>query len=82
MARRRRQNWIRAPLAVYEVHLGSWHGWRGWYLGYEDMARVCRVCQFVGFTHIELMPVTEHPLDASWAISRLAISRRQPHVRG
>ncbi|MDS4042520.1 MAG: 1,4-alpha-glucan branching protein GlgB [Candidatus Competibacter sp.] len=68
MARRRRQNWTRAPLAVYEVHLGSWQrDGRGGYLNYEDMAR--RLIAYVsslGFTHIELMPVTEHPLDASW----------------
>ncbi len=68
MARRRRQNWTRAPLAVYEVHLGSWQrDGTGGYLGYEDMARrLVAYASSLGFTHIELMPVTEHPLDASW----------------
>lgn len=68
MARRRRQNWTRAPLAVYEVHLGSWQrDGAGGYLGYEDMARrLVAYASSLGFTHIELMPVTEHPLDASW----------------
>jgi 1,4-alpha-glucan branching enzyme len=65
---RRRQNWPRNPLAVYEVHLGSWQRQgSGGYLSYEELAR--RLVAYVvalGFTHIELMPVTEHPLDASW----------------
>ena len=68
MARRRRQDWSRAPLAVYEVHLGSWqYQGSGAYLSYEELAR--RLVAYVvllGFTHIELMPITEHPLDASW----------------
>lgn len=68
MARRRRQNWIQTPISVYEVHLGSWQrNERGDYLNYEELAR--RLVAYVsslGFTHIELMPVTEHPLDASW----------------
>lgn len=68
MTRRQRQNWIQGPLAIYEVHLGSWQrNERGDYLNYEELAR--RLVAYVsslGFTHIELMPVTEHPLDASW----------------
>lgn len=68
VARRRRQNWTHAPLAVYEVHLGSWQkDEHGDYLNYEELAR--RLVAYVsslGFTHIELMPITEHPLDASW----------------
>ncbi len=65
---RRRENWPQAPLAVYEVHLGSWqrHGSDA-YLSYEELAR--RLVAYVvslGFTHVELMPITEHPLDASW----------------
>jgi 1,4-alpha-glucan branching enzyme len=68
MTRRRRGNWSQAPLSVYEVHLGSWQrNGSGDYLSYQDLAR--RLVAYVsslGFTHIELMPVTEHPLDASW----------------
>lgn len=68
MARRRRQNWTHAPLAIYEVHLGSWQRDEcGDYLNYQELAR--RLVAYVGslgFTHIELMPITEHPLDASW----------------
>lgn len=68
MARRRRQNWNQAPLAVYEVHLGSWQrNEHGDYLNYQELARrLVAYTSSLGFTHIELMPVTEHPLDASW----------------
>jgi 1,4-alpha-glucan branching enzyme len=58
-----------APMAVYEVHLGSWMRVPGssGYLSYADLAQklVIYVKQ-QGFTHIELLPITEHPLDASW----------------
>ena len=51
------------PLNIYEVHLGSWR--RG--LGYREAAHALgRYVQEMGFTHIELMPVLEHPLDESW----------------
>ncbi len=67
-ARRRRRDWAQAPLSVYEVHLGSWQrNDSGDYLSYQELAR--RLVAYVGslgFTHIELMPITEHPLDASW----------------
>ena len=68
MARRRRQDWTRAPLTVYEVHLGSWQrNEQGGYLSYADLAqRLVAYVSALGFTHIELMPITEHPLDASW----------------
>lgn len=68
MAWRRNQHWSRMPLSVYEVHLGSWQRDEvGNSLSYPDLAR--RLVAYVtslGFTHIELMPVTEHPLDDSW----------------
>jgi 1,4-alpha-glucan branching enzyme len=59
-----------APISIYEVHLGSWaripeDGHR--FLTYREMAP--RLAQYVkehGFTHIELMPITEHPFDGSW----------------
>jgi len=68
MARRRRQDWTRVPLTVYEVHLGSWQrDGHGGYLSYADLAqRLVAYVSALGFTHIELMPITEHPLDASW----------------
>ncbi|MDV7400234.1 1,4-alpha-glucan branching enzyme, partial [Arthrospira platensis SPKY1] len=64
----RRQNWPQKPLAIYEVHLGSWQrrDAKG-YLSYEELAhRLVAYVVALGFTHIELMPITEHPRDASW----------------
>jgi len=60
--------WQNAPLSVYEIHPGSWrHHGSGRWLSYRELADqlVPYVCE-MGFTHIELMPVTEHPLDESW----------------
>jgi len=56
------------PTSIYEVHLGSWRRKdNGDYLTYRDLANelVPYVVE-MGFTHIELLPVTEHPFDGSW----------------
>jgi 1,4-alpha-glucan branching enzyme len=65
---RRRRDWQHAPLSIYEVHLGSWQrDEHGQFLDYRELAhRLVEHCRETGFTHIELLPVTEHPLDASW----------------
>ncbi len=52
-----------APMAIYEVHLGSWRPG----LGYLQLAdELVSYVLSMGYTHVELMPVTEHPLEASW----------------
>jgi 1,4-alpha-glucan branching enzyme len=58
----------RAPMSIYEVHLGSWQRRPdGSFNSYEDIAdRLIPYAQELGFTHIELLPITEHPLDDSW----------------
>jgi 1,4-alpha-glucan branching enzyme len=61
-------DWQHRPISIYEVHLGSWRrDAEGEYLNYQDLAR-CLVAHAkdLGFTHLELMPVTEHPYDLSW----------------
>jgi len=70
MARRDRAHALDAPQAIYEVHLGSWRrvpeeGNR--FLTYRELAPLLAdyLCQ-MGFTHVEFLPVSEHPLDASW----------------
>jgi len=68
MEQRRSHDWQHAPMSVYEVHLGSWQrGQHGEFLGYRETAhRLVEYVKYLGFTHIELMPVTEHPFDLSW----------------
>jgi 1,4-alpha-glucan branching enzyme len=70
MAAHARRDVMREPIAVYEVHLGSWarvpeEGNRP--LGYREIApKLVEHVKRFGFTHIELMPITEYPLDDSW----------------
>lgn len=68
LARRRNHDWLHQPLSVYEMHLGSWRrGDNNSYLNYRDIAaQLVPYVKELGFTHIELMPVTEHPFDGSW----------------
>ena len=68
LARRGRANALDAPMSVYEVHLGSWRrAADGGFLGYRAIAAplVAHVRE-AGFTHVELMPLTEHPFYGSW----------------
>ncbi len=60
--------WQETPMSVYEIHLGSWRrGPEGEFLGYRDLAhQVVDYVSEMGFTHIELLPITEHPFDLSW----------------
>ena len=68
MARRGDRDWRHQPMSIYEVHLGSWQrGDEGEFLNYRELARrLVEYVQWMGFTHIELMPVGEHPFDLSW----------------
>jgi 1,4-alpha-glucan branching enzyme len=68
MAGRRRRNALDAPMAIYEVHLGSWRrDAHGHWLGYRELAhQLADYASQMGFTHVELMPVTEHPFYGSW----------------
>ncbi len=55
------------PMNIYEVHLGAWRRAYHHYLSYHDLAhQLVEYCKWMGYTHIELMPVTEHPYDGSW----------------
>jgi 1,4-alpha-glucan branching enzyme len=71
------QEWMRTrwqrqgqdtPISIYEVHLGSWQREEdGRFLNYRDIAlRLAAHCENLGFTHVELMPVAEHPFYGSW----------------
>jgi 1,4-alpha-glucan branching enzyme len=61
------KNALDAPMAVYEVHAGSWKRKDGAFLGYRELAReLAAYVTQTGFTHVELMPITEHPFYGSW----------------
>ena len=66
---RETEDQLSKPISVYELHPGSWQKdeeGNSW-LNYRDLAkRVVKYCQDFGFTHIELMPITEHPFTGSW----------------
>jgi 1,4-alpha-glucan branching enzyme len=59
---------LHEPLSIYEVHLGSWRRRPdGGFLGYRELAEALVAhAQRFGFTHVELLPITEHPFDGSW----------------
>jgi 1,4-alpha-glucan branching enzyme len=70
MQSRKRQNSLNQPISIYEMHLGSWK--RNpespeEFLTYREIAQLLPgYCKDLGFTHIEFMPVMEHPFDGSW----------------
>lgn len=61
-------DWQSSPINIYEVHLGSWQrADDGGFLNYREIAhRLVEYVVWMGYTHIELLPVSEHPLDESW----------------
>jgi len=70
MEARRSIDPLRHPISIYEVHLGSWarvpeEGHR--FLNYREIApKLAKYLKETGFTHVELLPITEHPFDGSW----------------
>ncbi len=68
METRAEANTLDAPISIYEVHLGSWmRGAAGEWLSYAEVApKLAAHCVELGFTHVELLPITEHPFYGSW----------------
>jgi len=75
VAERSQRDPRRVPMAIYEVHLGSWRrGSGGGWLTYDEIAdTLIPYVVDLGFTHVELMPVNEHPLDDSWGYQPLGL---------
>jgi len=75
MAGRLDRNALEAPVSIYEVHLGSWRrGEDNRFLGYGELAeQLIPYVKDLGFTHIQLLPISEHPLDASWGYQTLGL---------
>ena len=73
---RRRANDFDQPIAIYEVHLGSWrrHTDNHFWLSYGELAvQLIDYVKDMGFTHIELLPINEHPFDGSWSYQPLGL---------
>jgi len=70
LSARRGTNLLEAPMAIYEVHLGSWmrapeEGGR-WLTYREAASQLAEYVREMGYTHVEFLPLTEHPFDGSW----------------
>lgn len=68
MAKRKQRQALDAPLSIYEMHLGSWmRGEDNRELSYTDLVeKLIPYIKDMGYTHIELLPIAEHPFDGSW----------------
>jgi 1,4-alpha-glucan branching enzyme len=68
MESRAAKDWLHAPVSVYEVHLESWlRGPHGQVLTYRELAvKLVEYVKRMGYTHIELLPIMEHPFSGSW----------------
>ena len=70
MKQRAESDQLNKPISIYEVHLGSWkkkeggiHGW----MNYRELAHeLVAYCKEMNFTHVELLPISEHPFTGSW----------------
>ncbi|HWY09596.1 MAG TPA: 1,4-alpha-glucan branching protein GlgB [Candidatus Acidoferrales bacterium] len=72
---RANRNWLEQPISVYEVHLGSWRRIpeeNNRWLSYRELAdQLVPYVKELGYTHIELLPIMEHPYDGSWGYQTL-----------
>jgi len=67
MSSRASRNGLDAPMSIYELHAGSWRRKDGHFLNYRELAHaLADYLNELGFTHVELMPITEHPFYGSW----------------
>jgi 1,4-alpha-glucan branching enzyme len=70
MEKRKNSDLLHSPFCIYEVHAGSWrrrHGGGASFYSYDELAsQLIPYVRELGFTHIEFMPLAEHPLDLSW----------------
>ncbi|QVY60818.1 1,4-alpha-glucan branching protein GlgB [Cytobacillus gottheilii] len=67
LQKREKSHSLAKPMVIYEVHLGTWKKKNGKYLSYQELAaELIPYIKEHGFTHLEILPLVEHPLDISW----------------
>ena len=70
MERRATRKWLEGPMSIYETHLGSWRripDQKNRWLSYKELGdQLIPYVKELGYTHIELLPIMEHPFDGSW----------------
>ncbi len=71
LSERSEKNTFHSPMAIYECHLGSWRkqddGTPDGFMNYRDLGKeLVKYCSDMGYTHVELMGIAEHPFDGSW----------------
>ena len=86
LTQRATTNILTSPMNIYELHLASWKTEHGMFLSYEELSNILpEYIQYMGYTHVELMPLNEHPLDASWgyqATGYFSITSRHGNLLG
>ena len=71
LKKRAKKNIFRSPMSIYELHLGSWkragEGKDAYVLNYRTIGdELAAYCSEMGYTHVELLPITEYPFEGSW----------------
>ena len=77
------QNVQKMPVSIYELHIGSWRNKEGYrFVSFREIAHeLAAYCKEMGFTHVEVMPLMEHPFDGSWGYQITGFLRRYLPVR-
>ena len=83
---RAEQNHYKTVINIYELHLASWKTKDGNFMSYDELAEILpEYVEYMNYTHVELMPLHEHPLDASWGYQPTgfySINSRHGDLRG
>ena len=85
--KRKKTNYFESPINIYELHLGSWkRKENNKFMSYEELSNILpKYVKDMGYTHVELMPLNEHPLDASWgyqATGYYSVTSRYGNIKG